>query len=105
VDLDPVEACVESVRGSLAVLLHDAWNLVERDRARRRMLDATERRARPALRGNDRWCHRRLAAGLNGNMRAASGMPKLNKDAAAACMDGVGHQPPSSDLVARVDTR
>ena len=53
VHLDAIEARLERIFGSVTVLIDKAGQFAQLECARRRMLDATERRVRPALRRHE----------------------------------------------------
>ena len=102
--LDAVEACFHRVARALRILRNDAGNLGELESTRG--WDRLEAVGGEGLsvRLDGRRGHRQFAARLEGLMRDAPDMPKLEHDAAAGGVHRSGHALPAFDLLCAVYT-
>ncbi|CPJ02967.1 Uncharacterised protein [Bordetella pertussis] len=108
--LDPVETMVDRGPRGAPVVLHDARQLVQRQRAGLRgigelplalRIDQVRARLGADRRGRDR----RALPRLQGGVRNAPHMPQLHHDRAAGRVHRVRHAPPAGQLFGRVQPR
>ena len=102
--LDPVEPGGERITRALRILLDDRGHLFRCERARRRDRLEALLRERLRIRLDGRGGDRQRAGWLEGRVRDAADMPKLQHDGAPGDVYRLGHAFPAFDLLGAVNT-
>ena len=104
-DLDTVEAGTQRAFGAGAELLYDQRDLVQFERARHRKFRFTVSGEGMTLGTDGRGRHRRLAIGLQVDVRLAAHMPELQHNSPALGVDSIRNALPACDLAVGIDAR